>query len=40
MKEWLKQDVRINGWDFEYVENDQHLMYYSYEESVCSRPVS
>ena len=22
MKEWMKQDTRINGWDFEYVEND------------------
>jgi len=22
MKEWMKQDTKINGWDFEYVEND------------------
>ncbi len=22
MKEWMKQDTRINGWNFEYVEND------------------
>jgi hypothetical protein len=28
MKEWLKQDVRINGWDFEYVENDHDDIFY------------
>jgi hypothetical protein len=22
MQEYLKQDTRVNGWDFEYVEND------------------
>ncbi len=28
MKEWMKQDVRINGWDFEYVENDYDDKFY------------
>jgi len=28
MKEWMKQDTRINGWDFEYVENDVDDMFY------------
>ena len=22
MKEWMKQETTVNGWDFEYVEND------------------
>ncbi len=28
MKEWMKQDTRINGWDFEYVENDVDDIFY------------
>ena len=28
MKEWMKQDTRINGWDFEYVENDYNDRFY------------
>jgi hypothetical protein len=28
MKEWMKQDTRINGWDFEYVENDVDDLFY------------
>ena len=28
MKEWMKRDTRINGWDFEYVENDVDDIFY------------
>ena len=28
IKEWMKQDTRINGWDFEYVENGHDDRFY------------
>jgi hypothetical protein len=28
MKEWMKQETTVNGWDFEYVENDYNDRFY------------
>ena len=39
MKEWMKQDTRINGWDFEYVENDYDDSFFSVEV-MCSMTMT
>ena len=28
MKEWMKQEITVNGWDFEYVENTYNDSFY------------